>query len=41
MTQDSLNSALDAELGRIEGLPIEEQIKALANVVQMLEAQLR
>jgi hypothetical protein len=41
MTQDSLNSALDAELSRIEGLPVEEQIKALASVVQMLEAQLR
>lgn len=41
MTQDFLNSTLDAELSRIEVLPVEEQIKALVSVVELLETQLR
>jgi hypothetical protein len=41
MTQLPSSSELDTELNRIESLPVEEQIKALASVVEMLEAQLR
>lgn len=41
MTNELDSDALDAELLRIDNLPAEEQIVALAKVVQVLEAQLR
>lgn len=41
MTQEFPDSELDAELSRIEGLPVEEQIQALVSVVELLEKQLR
>lgn len=41
MTNELDSDALDAELRRIDGLPTEEQIVALAKVVEALEDQLR
>lgn len=41
MTDESSTNSLDAELTRIESLPVDEQINALTKVVELLETQLR
>ncbi len=41
MTDDLSSGSFETELSQIDSLPIEEQISALARIVEVLETQLR